>query len=135
MYIYVIFLKDQISQKNLCNFQNIAEIFAKFSNSDKLKLYSEELEKIYENFKIRFQDIFGMEGVINLYNNPLTCSIGNFPENMKTELSGFVFLERYLPNKIWLQQRHYFEYLFNLFHYIYLLSNIFSNVSNQKETP
>lgn len=79
-------LGNQMEKQDLLNFPRTNEIYQKFPNQEKLRIYSEELKKLLDNFKNRFHDMFEIEWAINIYKNPLSCLIDNVPENIKEEL-------------------------------------------------
>lgn len=83
----LVILRDQIASRNLLNFPKVTEIFANFPNESKLKMFSEELNKLLEHFKIRFQDISEIEWVIHMCINQLTCSMEKVPINVQLEFT------------------------------------------------
>lgn len=40
-----------------------------------------------DNFQSRFKDFLNLQWIINVYNNPLTCSLENLPKVVEEELA------------------------------------------------
>lgn len=139
----LVILQNQMASQNLLNFEKVSEIHSKFPNFNKLNLFSEELKKLIETFKLRFKDIFGMQWVVNIYNNPLTCSMENVPLNIQQELvnmrndlslpleTGIPFWKNICPKKYG-ASRDLILNLISMFSTTYICEATFSSLSQIK---
>lgn len=136
-------LRDEIASQNLFNFPKTKEIFNRISNINRLKDFGQEINAIIENVQRRFLDFRNMEWIINIYNNPLTCLIENFPEKIKIELSmmrqdlfiptenGIHFWKNICPIK-YSTTRDLILNLFSIFPTTYICESTFSVMSQIK---
>lgn len=139
----LIILRDQIASQNLTNFPKVSEIYSKFPNQNKLKIFSEEIIKLIENFNNRFKDIFAMQWVIDIYNNPLTCSTESIPSNIQLELlkmrddlsipieTGIPFWKNICPNKYG-ATRDLILNMYSMFSTTYICESTFSALTQIK---
>lgn len=80
-------LASQIESQNMENFPHIRAVINQFPCTNSVSVLGEELETILDDFRSRFQDFAKIEWILNIYNDPLTCSSTNFPTNIQLELS------------------------------------------------
>lgn len=139
----LVILKNQIELQNFTNFPKVLEVYSKFPNLNKLQLFSAEINKLIQNFNNRFKDIFGMQWAINIYNNPLTCSVENIPPNIQLELlkmredlsipmeTGIAFWKNICP-KTYGASRDLILNIFSIFSTTYICESTFSAMSQIK---
>lgn len=82
----ILILRDQMADQNLSNFPKVQEIFIQFPNVNKLLVFSEAFNTLLDNFQCRFKDFYNMQWILEIYRNPLTCTVENLPINIQTEL-------------------------------------------------
>lgn len=136
-------LKSQIGCQNLSNFPKTQEIFTQFPNNEKLQELTEEINLLLDNFQSRFKDFLNLQWIINVYNNPLTCSLENLPKVVEEELAlmrqdvsipiemGINFWKNICPQK-YPSVRDLVLNLFSMFGTTYICESSFSSMSQIK---
>lgn len=96
-----------------------------------------------ENFQSRFKDFLSLEWIINIFNNPLTCSLENLPHNIEEELTlmrqdlfistemGINFWKNVCPKKYPIVTDLILN-LFSMFGTTYICESAFSSMSQIK---
>lgn len=80
-------LASEIESQNVENFPQIRVVINKYSNTQRLSVFSKELYRLLDCFRSRIRSFAKVENILNIYNNPLTCSTENFPTVIQFELS------------------------------------------------
>lgn len=139
----LIILRNQIECENLTNFPKTQEIFKQFPNVEKLQMIKEEIDSLLENFHARFKDFLSLQWIIDIFNNPLTCSLETLHDNIKEELTlmrqdlfistemGVKFWKNVCPNK-YPVVRDLMLNIFSMFGTTYICESAFSSMSQIK---